>query len=220
MLRIRRHPELNDSLADTFLGQIEAIFDEGETLSIGAKQVVKHCQVQDSSFIIKRYDSTGPFAALRLLLSGSRVDNSCRFASFLEKFEVPCPKHLLAIKQIGFAKSTTYLVMEKAPGIPLFEFIQAESTLTLSEAAIENIAKLITQMQWLGIAHGDLHTRNFIIANDDSVQIIDLDSCKSSKSRRDKDIERFTKAVNHGARYQQELTSALTKAMEQPISFG
>ena len=214
------HPELSDSLTNTSFKEIEAVFDAGETLSIGAKQMVKCCKIDGNICIIKRYDTTGPFKSIRSILELSRADNSCKFAKYLEKFKIPCPKHIVAIKQLSFANSTTYLVMEKAPGIPLFDFIQADSTLTLSEITIQNIAELITRMQWLGIAHGDLHTRNFIIADDDTVQIIDLDNCKISKNRREKDIERFTKAVNHGSRYQKELISALKKAMEKPIDLN
>lgn len=217
MLITRRHPALNESLALTLLSEIETIFAAGETLSVGAKQVVKYCQVEGENLILKRYKSNGPLSAIRLLLRLSRTDNSCRCASYFETFKVACPKHLLVIKQISLAKSTTYLVMEKAPGLPLFDFIQKDSTLRLSDIAINNVAQIITKMQWLGIAHGDLHTRNLIIANDNSVQIIDLDSCKKSKNRRLKDIQRFTKAVNHGARYQKELTSALDKALQQPV---
>lgn len=220
MLLTRRHPELSNELFEQLSANYLVAFAGGHEVTEKASQQAHHCQIEGTDYFIKHYQTKGPFATLRSLIGASRADNSCRYAEFFAKFKIPCPQHLLVIKKLGFANCSNYLIMEKAPGIPLFEFIQAGSQLTLSDCAIKNIAKLITKMQWLGIAHGDLHTRNFIIAEDDSVQIIDLDNVRSSKNRRHKDITRFTRAVEHGARYTSEILSALEESMQQPIDLN
>lgn len=215
MLHIRRHPEFSPELTATLTQGIAMLFEQGHTLSSGSSQVVKQCTINGKDLIIKRYNATGPFAALRLILGVSRADNAFRSATYLQKHRLNVPNHLLVIKQTGIFKSQSYLVMDKAPGIPLFDFIQANSTLSLDPEAIDNVAKLIITMHWLGVAHGDLHTRNFIIANDHSVTLIDLDGTKFSKMRREKDIDRFTQAVETGARYSNELLESLENASHQ-----
>lgn len=216
MLTTRCHPQLCPKLAETLTHRMASIFDQGNTLSVGATQVVKACVVDDKDLIIKRYSAKGPIAALRYLIGASRADNAFRTASHLQKYNLKVPNHLLVIKQISFFKSHAYLVMEKAEGTPLFEFIQPDSTLSLEPEAIDHVAKLITTMHWLGIAHGDLHTRNFIIAGDHSVSLIDLDGTTFSKAKREKDIIRFTKAVQKGARFSAELLESLEKASQLP----
>lgn len=102
--------------------------------------------------------------------------------------------------------------MEKAPGTALFEFIQPGINLTLSETAIENIAFLVTNLHKLGIAHGDLHTRNLIIAEDDSVRLIDLDNAQKSTNGIRKDLDRFRKAVAITSNYEPAIVDAMKRA--------
>ena len=106
--------------------------------------------------------------------------------------------------------------MEKAPGTALFEFIQHGTNLTLSDTAIENIASLVTDLHKLGIAHGDLHTRNLIIAEDDSVRLIDLDNARKSSKGIRKDLERFRKAVSFTSDYEPAIVAAMERA-EHPL---
>ena len=93
----------------------------------------------------------------------------------------------------------------------MYEFIQPENNLTLSEAAQENIASLITEMHKEGIAHGDLHTRNLIIAEDDTVRLIDFDNARKSANGIRKDLKRFRNAVAATSPYE----PAITKAMKR-----
>ena len=76
---------------------------------------------------------------------------------------------------------------------------------------IENIAQLVTGLHKLGIAHGDLHTRNLIIAEDDSVRLIDFDNARKSTNGIRKDLKRFRNAVSATSSYEPAITEAMKR---------
>lgn len=212
MRRIHLHPEISDNSLDLTFEHLSEIFKIGETLSTTKTQTVKSCQLHGREYILKRYLGSGLFSSIRLAISQSRAHLSFRFAKYLAEYKISCPRHLAVATKIGIPKSITFLLMEKAPGIPLFDYIQADSSLELSKQAINNIAALISSIHLHGIAHGDMHTRNLIIAPDDNVCIIDLDNVRFSKRRTKNDIQRFTSAIQNGKRYNTAIIKALEKS--------
>ena len=208
----RSLPGLDHTLVQKLLDEHEHAYTSGRQLNQREHQGVSECQIDGKSYIIKAYQASSPLAALRILLGYSRVDTSFRYARILNDNKIPVAKHLLTVKHLSLSNSQAFLVMEKAPGTALFEFIQRETNLTLSDAAIENIGTLIANLHKLGIAHGDLHTRNLIIAEDNSARLIDLENAKKSAKGIRKDLERFRKAVAFTSDYEPAIVDAMKRA--------
>jgi len=212
MIITHRHPELDEALFHRLLESHADAYDNGKRINQKSHQGVNECHIDGTAYMIKCYRQNSPFACLRFLSRRARVDTSFRYAGLLNTHKVAAAKHLLAIKHLSPLKSLAFLIMEKAPGTPLFQFIQPETHLTLSESTVENIAHLITGLHKLGIAHGDLHTRNLIIAEDDSVQLIDFDNTRKSTNGIQKDLNRFRNAVSATSSYEPAITGAMIRA--------
>lgn len=209
MRKASLHPKLCPILAQYSSQQWSDIFESAETLSTGKKQIVKAFSHEGKNYILKKYSELGLLSSLRLLLNFSRADNAFTFAQTLQANQIGCPDHLLVLKNIHINTSNTYLLMARAPGTPLFDFIQKDTSLTLSRQAVINLTNMIRKLQSLGIAHGDLHTRNFIINHDDSVQLIDLDNARFSRKRCKKDTKRLVEALKKNTNITQPLLDSL-----------
>lgn len=211
MTLTRRHHGLDDAHFQALLHEHEKAYADGKQINSKGHQGVSECEINGATYMIKYYRSKSFFSAIRLWLGISRVDRSFIFADKLDREGVSTAKHLLAVKHLALADNRAFLIMEKAPGTALFEFIQPDTSLRLSETAIENIASLITGMHKQGIAHGDLHSRNLIIADDDSVRLIDFDNARKSTGAIHKDLRRFRNAVAATSDYEPLITEAMRR---------
>lgn len=208
----RRHPRLDATLFQKLLSEHEQAYASGQEVNQKEHQGVSECQIEGKPYMIKCYQATSPLAGLIILLGCSRVDTSFRYAHILDDQGIAVAKHLLTIKHVSLRNMRAFLIMEKAPGTALYEFIKKGSALTLSNNTIKNIATLITGLHKLGIAHGDLHTRNLIIAKDDSVRLIDFDNARKSTSAIRKDLARFRKAISITSDYEPAIVTAMKQA--------
>lgn len=211
MIVTRRHHGLDDARFQALLRGHEKAYAAGKKINSKGHQGVSECEINGATYMIKCYRSRSLFSTIRLWLGVSRVDRSFSFAEKLNNEGISSAKHLLAAKHLALAGNRAYLIMEKAPGTSLFEFIQPDASLRLSETAIGNIASLITGMHRLGIAHGDLHSRNLIIADDDSVRLIDFDNARKSTGAIAKDLRRFRDAVAATSGYEPLITEAMRR---------
>ena len=211
MILTRRHPDLDDSLFQRLKQEHEKSYASGIQINHKGHQGVSECNIDATPYMIKCYRTKSLLATLRLMLGRSRIDTSFRSAQALDAHGLAAAKHLMVVKHLSLFKSRAFLIMEKAPGTTLFEFIQAGTQLRLSDAAVENIAALVTGLHKLGIAHGDLHTRNLIIAEDGSVRLIDFDNARKSRNGIHKDLKRFRNAVAATSSYEPAITKAIKR---------
>ncbi|MDG0993757.1 MAG: lipopolysaccharide core heptose(II) kinase RfaY [Akkermansiaceae bacterium] len=211
MIQTRRHSQLSDTEFHALMQIHEEAYANGKTINQKGHQGVSECQIDGKDYMIKRYLTRSPFSSLRLWFGSSRIDTSFRYAVLLNDHDIAVAKHLLTVKHLSFSNSCAYLIMEKARGTALFEFIRADTNLTLNEIAIENIARLITGLHKHGIAHGDLHTRNLIIAEDNSVRLIDFDNARKSTSGILKDLTRFRNAIAKNSSYEPTIIQAMKR---------
>lgn len=208
MILTRCHDDLTDELRNTIVRDHVALFKNARVLTQNKpRQSVRECTVNGVPYIIKRYLSGSPLGAVRLLCRSTRADNSFKFAGILARHGITTPKHLLVIKNIGLIASTTYLIMEKSRGTAFFDYIQPGSQEELPAEALLNIRKLVQSLQDLDIRHGDLHTRNILIMEDNSVEIIDLDGATFSKKGKQKDLRRLAKALHARTDYWEVINS-------------
>ena len=211
MILTRRHPDLDNALFQRLKQEHEKSYASGIQINHKGHQGVSECNIDGTLYMIKCYRTSSPIATLRLMLGRSRIDTSFRSAQALDSHGLAAAKHLLVVKHLSFFESRAFLIMEKAPGTTFFEFIQPGTPLRLSDTAMENIAVLVTGLHKLGIAHGDLHTRNLIIAEDDSVRLIDFDNARKSRNGIHKDLKRFRNAVAATSSYEPTITKAMKR---------
>lgn len=215
MILTRRHPELGDALFHELMEGHEKAYSEGREINRKSSQGVNECHIGGTDYMVKCYSAPSITSCVRMLLGRSRVDTSFRYAQILNDNGVPAARHLLCVKHLS-AHGRAYLVMEKAPGMSLFEYIQPDTNLRLSDASMEAIARHVTSLHKLGIAHGDLHTRNLIIAEDDSVKLIDFDNARKSAKGIRRDLKRFRDALSVTSSYEPPITAAM-KRLNHPF---
>lgn len=210
MTLTHRHKELAPELLQELLRQHETLFNAGTILTQNKKkQSVREIKLNGNDYIVKQYTSSFPLGTLRLLLRGSRADRSFNYAQTLTAHNIPTPKHIAIFKHIGLFKNSTYLIMEKSEGTAFFEYIQPDYTAALPDEALKNIGRIVCDFQKLNLSHGDLHTRNLIIHEDDSVEIIDLDGSSFSKKGAKKDLRRLKQALASHPNYWQAISENL-----------
>lgn len=210
MLLSRRHPDLTDDLYQRVLTGRRELLENGDTISSTRGQTIAECSLEGASYVLKHYQSAHLLSRLRLLTGSSRADKAFRISAALNQHGVPTPRHLLVLKTVGLLGGEAFLLMERASGIPLIEFVQ-DPQRTLPPSAIENTARLVAGLHRAGIAHGDLHTRNILIDHDGAATLIDLDSSSFSRRRQTRDLDRFTRALAPNPSLQGPILDALEK---------
>jgi tRNA A-37 threonylcarbamoyl transferase component Bud32 len=195
MERLKINSHINIRADRWSIQHIEMIYASGTIITQKPAQEVKLCHDGDIPYIIKKYLSKNIFQSLRELLGKARSDKSFNSALTLQALSIPIPNHYMVAKQISVNRSTSYLVMERAPGTPLIKFLQSGNFDDLPAITELHIIDIVETFHNANLAHGDLHTRNLIIANDGSVSLIDLDNVEKSPSRIRRDVRRLHQAL-------------------------
>ena len=183
------HPELASKLRET----PNQFFDQMPLLKDGNTCTVVEILHENTAYVLKRYNrkpfgyrAAHAFATPRALSSWSH-------GHALRSFGVPtpCPLACLLVKQ-GPLLNQAFLLMEKAEGESLHETNHPE-------AVANEFANRVKELEILQATHGDMKASNFIITEDGTLTLIDLDSFhfhQSSKTFRKqmlKDRKRFLK---------------------------
>jgi serine/threonine protein kinase len=61
------------------------------------------------------------------------------------------------------------LIMEWKAGRPVFDYAKGE----IPPAALDNLARVVKEVHARGVTHGDLHRENVLVADDDTISLID-----------------------------------------------
>ena len=195
MERLYIHPESNMTSDDWDFQRVDKLFKSGTLLTQKPTQEVKLCFDEETPYIIKKYFSKSLLGSLREWLGKARSDKSFVSAITLQALSIPVPMHHMIAKQLAFRQSVSYLLMEKAQGTPLIEFLLSGNFEDLPEDSERHIIDIVDSLHKAGLAHGDLHTRNLIIADDGTISLIDLDNVKKSPRRIPRDVRRLHQAL-------------------------
>ena len=195
MERLYAHPESNMTSDDWNFQRVDKLFKSGTILTQKPTQEVKLCLDEETPYIIKKYITKSLLGSLREWLGKARSDKSFESAITLQALSIPVPMHHMIAKQLAFSQSVSYLLMDKAQGTPLIEFLLSENFGDLPENSEQHIIDIVDTLHKAGIAHGDLHTRNLIIADDGTVSLIDLDNVEKSPGRIPRDVRRLHQAL-------------------------
>ena len=195
MERLQIHPDSPLKAEDWSLPRIETLYSNGSLLTRKDTQEVKLCRDKESSYIVKKYLSNSFLQALREWTGHARPDRAFGMAATLRELGTPVPRHHMIAKKGSLRRTVSYLIMEEAPGTPLIKYLQSGNFDVFPKTTEEHIIAIVEKLQRAGIAHGDFHTRNLIVADDGQVSLIDLDNAAKTRRRLSRDIRRLHRAL-------------------------
>jgi tRNA A-37 threonylcarbamoyl transferase component Bud32 len=189
------------SRAMDFMETTDKLMNQGQTLKKGNTCYVCRLRWSGKDIVVKRYNHKGFTHSLRHTLKNSRARRAWLHGHRLGMLGIPTPKPLAYIEQ--HRKKLTwksYLVTEYVQGQRLHDFINDGAAPEEQHAiVIKQIEDLLEKMGRNRITHGDLKHTNILVTDDGPV-LTDLDAMKahkwswSYKSKRTKDLQRFTKS--------------------------
>lgn len=180
------------------LHQPEWYFNEypHEVLKAGRSATVIKININQRTFVIKRYNIKNIWHRIRRFFKKTRAANSWRLAQklFSQGILTPKPVAIVEKKFLSF-KGKSYFIMEYVQGLNLGDYI-AQANFTEINALSKKIFTLFKNLKEMGLIHGDFKKTNIIIHNDNPI-LIDLDGMKEYRINKkffhkfNKDIQRF-----------------------------
>ncbi len=155
-----------------------------EILKAGGSSTVVKININDKTYVIKRYNMKNVFHWMRRTLRKTRAAESWKLSNTLRLFGVATPKPIAFIeKRFLGLRNKSYFVMEYVNGKNLMDYF---SDYQPDDAHFEKIAtrviQLIKNITKMKMSHGDLKATNILIENDQPV-LLDLDGMKEYKSQ-------------------------------------
>jgi len=213
MPRFAQHPDLAPALANIFCEQYESLFKNAAFISTNNGQITKSFELQGESYIIKRYPEKGPRANLRSLLGISRAMNSFSKAVLLNRLGIQSPLHLFVARQIGIVRGTSFLIMIKSTGESLNSLILNHPDHPIPPKVITNLAAITHRIHQAGLVHGDLHSGNIFVLQNQAIEVIDLDNMRPNSKKQEKDRARLLRSLESRPDLHQHLARALESSL-------
>ena len=210
--------DLAPTLGERLRKSPNAFFEGAELLKDGNTCTVVALDHEGQRYVLKRYNPKSLGYRLGHVGRQPRALRSWSGGHALRLFGIPTPRPMacLLVKG-GRLLKEAFLLMEEASGESLHEHrFTEESLATLTE----QIAQRCRELRLLRASHGDMKARNFIIADERTLTVIDLDGLQFHrqasvwKRRAMKDQARFLK--NWDA--QPEVHEAFTKVLKEGAS--
>lgn len=173
----------------------------GESLKNGGTATVARVGLNGQEFVLKRYNIKKPFHALIRSLRWSRAAVSWKNAHLLDLLGIPTAKPIAIIEERwGPMRRRSYLLTESLKGQHAYdEFLDKTVTDDDKIKLSANISKIMEQLKWARVSHGDMKAQN-IICTEAGPVLIDLDGLKSNQSKKsfrrqfEKDVYRFVRS--------------------------
>jgi tRNA A-37 threonylcarbamoyl transferase component Bud32 len=184
----------------TLLKDPDRAMTSGEPLKLGNTATVVRVEIDDRTFVIKRYNIKNRRHALNRAFRPTRAAVSWRNAHRLLFYGIGTPRPIaLMERRFGPIRSTAYFITEYVADVDCRAFFTESAAEDGHKARIANgVATLLKKLHRHNICHGDLKATNFLIG-DDSVFLIDLDAMKEYRfffrfeRCRHRDMKRFFK---------------------------
>ena len=187
-----------ESEALDFIDNIDDFMSKGKILKDGNTSFVSHFTWNNKDIVVKRYNHKSYIHSLRHTLIKSRAIRGWLHAQRLTMLGIPTPKALAFVEQRkGFILWNSYYVSEYADGISLYSFLNDVNIPAEQKMSVKKLVeKLLDDMGYFNITHGDLKHSNILITKNGPV-LTDLDAMQAHKlnltynRKRVKDIKRL-----------------------------
>ncbi|MBN2302462.1 MAG: hypothetical protein JXN60_08105 [Lentisphaerae bacterium] len=183
-----------------FITQIDCHMDTGQILKNGNTCYVSRVKWAGMDIVVKRYNHKGFIHSLRHTIKRSRARRGWLHAHHFSMHSIPTPKPLAYIEQRkGPLVWKSYLVTQYTEGPSMYQFLRDKNLAAEErENGMQQVKKLLDQLEKYHITHGDLKHTNILMAKNGPM-LMDLDSVRYHKCRltyrirRARDRERFEK---------------------------
>jgi tRNA A-37 threonylcarbamoyl transferase component Bud32 len=194
-----------DYLSDQFnqmLANPDAFIAKSDTkiLKAGRSSTVAKLELDNRTFIIKRYNIKNFWHWLRRCFRPSRAYHSWRLSHLLRHVGIPTAKPVAFIeKSFLTLRNKSYFIMEYIDGKHIGEyFSQYQTTDPKFSQMAKRVLNLFSNLAELRMTHGDLKMTNILIDHDRPT-FIDLDGMQTHQNTREflkaynKEMQRFMK---------------------------
>lgn len=161
-------------------------------------QYVFEATLNGSALIVKQYLHRTLQHRLASLLGFGNAERYCSAAHFLSAAGILTPTPLAILKRFrGPLPVETLFVMRRVEGRMLSTMLaELEQNPERSQVLAKKIAGIIAALRENGVVHRDLNTKNFLIAEDDTVTVIDFDAASRHAKRNRQLARRHARDVN------------------------
>ena len=169
-------------------------------LKEGDTTTVMRVEVNDKTWVIKKYNLINMWSRIKRALTLSRAARSWRFSFLLRCLEIKTPSPIAFIENAwGPFRKESYFISEYIPGVTALDYFSKFTS--KEEEMIVMANKLLRQIKLLfqaGVTYGDMKASNFII-NPEGVFFVDLEGMRRYKNSflfkraKMRDIKRFKK---------------------------
>jgi len=173
----------------------DALIDEGRVLKAGDRCTV--VQVDDA-FVLKRYNLRGPLHTARHVLLESRAARCWRSGHKLLRAGLATPEPLAwSERRIGSMRFQSYLLMPYVSGPTLLDLVRNGASANDVDRVAACFASLWQGLRRVRAGHDDMKASNFIVGEDGTLWLIDLDGVRlglaepSFRRARQKSLARF-----------------------------
>jgi len=168
-----------------FLQNPESVFNHPSTklLKIGNTSTVAKININNRSFVVKRYNIKDGWHWLRRCLRRTRAAKSWRVAQHLYAFGVPTAKPVAYIENhILGLRGKSYFLMEYIEGINIGDYFAAYSQEDEHyKQMARSILALFDSLAEIRVTHGDLKMTNILVENG-KPYLIDLDGVSEHRT--------------------------------------
>ena len=168
------------------------------SLKQGRTCTLFHYLVDDSNWVIKRYNIKSWWHGVSRAFRMTRAAHSWQNANWLQALHIPTASPIgILQKKWGTLRRQSYFVMEYLPGESLYTYLTTKNA-TDCKHIIEKTASVLKALQSSRVSHGDLKADNLWVY-DQELYLLDLDSLRYYRNqfffRRafNRDLKRFFK---------------------------
>lgn len=180
------------------LENLDTAMDAGRMLKDGGSSTVATILIDGRELLVKRYNLKSFWHACRRFLRRTRAFVSWRNAHRLVFYGIATPIPVALVeKRWGPLRRSAYFICEylEAQNCKTF-FRRTDLPAAQKQTVIDKICALFSELERLGISHGDTKATNFLVTGQ-GIALIDLDAMQEFDDRlraagaHAKDIERF-----------------------------
>ncbi|HKK19046.1 MAG TPA: lipopolysaccharide kinase InaA family protein [Opitutales bacterium] len=190
----------DSGLVDRFFRNPGSLMAEGRRLKSGNTCTVQRFESGGCAYVLKRYNVKPLPTQLRRSLGSSRARLSWANSWVLHLAFVPTAKSLAFLDESGFPRGRSYLLMQSIDAELLPDYVAriSEDPAKLSDL-VEAVGCVWDRLGRLRAVHGDLKASNWMVNQEGTVFLFDLDSFRFALSEmafrrgRKKDLRRFLK---------------------------
>lgn len=170
---------------DDFIRDPDSFFYQGRMLKDGDSTTVMAITLDDTTYVVKRYNLRNVWYGIRRLFRPTRAWRCWASAHMLQTFGVATPAPVMMLeRRWGPLRRQAYYMTALVEGPDVLQFVGDEPINGARwQQTLARFGGLLHTMQAHRFVHGDMKATNFV-ATDEALVVLDLDATREIRSRR------------------------------------